>query len=70
MGRCLRLLTRRATSFRVLRLTARCLALACVFALASCATKDREHLVRISVPDQKMLVFSKGVEIARYDVST
>ncbi len=52
------------------RLTVRCLALAFAFALASCATKDRDHLVRISVPDQKMLVFSKGVEVARYDVST
>ena len=50
--------------------TARGLILAFAFALASCATKDREHLVRISVPDQKMLVFNKGVEIARYDVST
>ena len=51
--------------------TARCLLLlACAFTLASCATKDREHFVRISVPDQKMLVFRKGVEIARYDVST
>ena len=52
------------------KVTARCLLLACAFALASCATKDRDHLVRISVPDQKMLVFQKGVEIARYDVST
>ena len=26
--------------------------------------------MRISVPDQKMLVFHKGVEVARYDVST
>lgn len=50
--------------------TARCLLAACAFALASCATKDRDHLVRVSVPDQKMLVFCKGLEIARYDVST
>lgn len=27
-------------------------------------------MIRISVPDQKMLVFNRGVEIARYDVST
>ncbi len=26
--------------------------------------------MRVSVPDQKMIVFKKGVEIARYDVST
>jgi hypothetical protein len=48
----------------------RCLPVACALGLASCAHKDRDHLVRISVPDQKMLVFEKGVEIARYDVST
>ena len=54
----------------MIKFTVRFLLLAFAFALASCATKDREHLVRISVPDQKMLVFKKGVEIARYDVST
>ena len=54
----------------MIQFTARCLLLTFVFALASCATKDRDHLVRVSVPDQKMLVFCRGVEIARYDVST
>ena len=53
-----------------MKFAARCLLLAFAFALASCASKDREHLVRVSVPDQKMLVFRKGVEVARYDVST
>lgn len=38
--------------------------------LASCATTKSRHLVRISVPDQKMLVFENGAEVARYDVST
>lgn len=38
--------------------------------LSSCATKDRDHTVRISVPDQKMAVYEHGTEIARYDVST
>ncbi|HEY3899350.1 MAG TPA: L,D-transpeptidase [Chthoniobacter sp.] len=38
--------------------------------LGSCAHPPSPHLIRISVPDQKMLVFEKGVEIARYDVST
>lgn len=38
--------------------------------LASCATKPSPHLIRVSVPDQKMLVFTNGVEVARYDVST
>ncbi len=52
------------------QLTARCLVLAFAFTLAACATKDRDHVARVSVPDQKMLVFKKGVEIARYDVST
>jgi len=54
----------------VLKLTARLLVLASGFALASCATRDRDHFVRVSVADQKMLVFRKGVEVARYDVST
>ena len=66
----LRLSARRATACGVLPYIARGLVIAFAFALASCATKDRDHLVRISVPDQKMLVFNKGVEIARYDVST
>ncbi len=54
----------------VLKLIFRGLLIALALGLASCAHKDRDHLVRISVPDQKMLVFEKGVEIARYDVST
>ena len=43
-------------------------AIAC--GLGSCVSPPSPHLIRISVPDQKMLVFEKGVEIARYDVST
>ncbi|MDR3402615.1 MAG: L,D-transpeptidase [Chthoniobacter sp.] len=46
------------------------LAAAIAFGFASCAIAPSPHLIRISVPDQKMLVFEKGVEIARYDVST
>jgi hypothetical protein len=46
------------------------LAAAIAYGLASCAHKPNPHLIRISVPDQKMLVFENGVEIARYDVST
>ena len=38
--------------------------------LTGCATKDRVHTVRVSVPEQKMAVYKRGVEIARYDVST
>ena len=52
------------------KLSDRILVLALALALSSCAVTDTEHLVRVSVPDQKMLVFQKGVEIARYDVST
>ena len=37
--------------------------------LASCA-KDRTHTMRISVADQKLVVFKKGVPIAAYGVST
>ena len=40
----------------------------CVF--TSCAQKDRIHTVRISVADQKMIVFKKEQPIATYDVST
>ncbi len=46
------------------------LLVASVLSLASCVQTPSPHLIRISVPDQKMLVFEKGVEIARYDVST
>ena len=46
------------------------LLVAVAFGLASCAPTPSPHLIRISVPDQKMLVFEQGVEIARYDVST
>ena len=38
--------------------------------LAGCATKDRVHTMRVSVPDQKIAVYKHGLEIARYDVST
>ena len=38
--------------------------------LGGCATKDRVHTMRVSVPDQKIAVYKHGVEIARYDVST
>jgi hypothetical protein len=54
----------------VLKFFVRCLPVACAFVLASCATKPSRHLIRVSVPDQKMLVFEQGVEIARYDCST
>src|SRR5215212_1005145 len=37
--------------------------------LASCA-KDTRHAMRISVAEQKMAVYDRGVEIARFDVST
>ncbi|MEY5026651.1 MAG: hypothetical protein RLZZ244_2179 [Verrucomicrobiota bacterium] len=32
--------------------------------------RDRDHLLRVSVPDQKMAVYRRGVEIARFPVST
>jgi hypothetical protein len=43
---------------------------ACAILLASCAQEDRTSLIRVSVPDQKMLVFKKGVHVATYDCST
>lgn len=54
----------------MLKTIARGLPLALALGLASCATKPSPHLLKISVPDQKMLVFEHGTEIARYDVST
>jgi hypothetical protein len=44
--------------------------IAATFALSSCATKDRDHRIVISVPDQQMRVFFKGTPIAEYPVST
>lgn len=41
-----------------------------VCVLTSCAQKDRIHTVRVSVADQRMVVFKKDVPIAEYDVST
>lgn len=43
---------------------------ACSAILAGCAQKDTLHTIRISVPDQKMVVLRKGAPIASYDVST
>lgn len=45
-------------------------ALALAGLLAGCATKDRVHTMKVSVPQQQMVVYKRGVEIARYDVST
>ncbi|HYR57656.1 MAG TPA: L,D-transpeptidase family protein [Chthoniobacteraceae bacterium] len=41
-----------------------------VLALASCAHRDRETLVRVSVPNQKLMVFKSGIQVAMYDCST
>jgi hypothetical protein len=54
----------------VLKIQTRILFYALAVSLAGCATRDAEHFVRISIPEQKMMVLDKGVEIARYDVST
>ena len=40
-----------------------------VLAFVGCG-KDRVHVLRVSVPDQRMAVYKKGVEIARYTIST
>jgi hypothetical protein len=37
--------------------------------LSGCA-KDRDHVIRVSVADQRMFVFDKGAHIATYPVST
>ena len=38
--------------------------------LGACATRDTIHTVKVSVADEKMVVYRKGVEIASYPVST
>jgi len=52
---------------RIIRLL---MALSFAFLLGSCVTRDREHKVVISVPEQKMLVLKEGAPIAEYPVST
>jgi lipoprotein-anchoring transpeptidase ErfK/SrfK len=41
-----------------------------VLGFASCAHKDTDHHVVVSVPDQRMIVYTRGHETARYPVST
>jgi hypothetical protein len=41
-----------------------------LFGFASCAVRDREHRIVISVPDQKMVVLHNNAPIAEYPVST
>ena len=38
--------------------------------VTSCATKDREHRVVVSVPEQRMMVYKNNRLIAEYPVST
>jgi lipoprotein-anchoring transpeptidase ErfK/SrfK len=38
--------------------------------LGSCATRDNVHTVKVSVADEKMIVYRHGVPIATYPVST
>jgi hypothetical protein len=46
------------------------LALPIALVLSSCAQHDRDTMVRVSVPNQKMIVFKKNVQVAMYDCST
>jgi lipoprotein-anchoring transpeptidase ErfK/SrfK len=39
-------------------------------ALGSCATRDNVHTVKVSVADEKMIVYRHGIPIATYPVST
>jgi hypothetical protein len=43
---------------------------ALLIAFASCARKDTESLVRVSVPSQKLIVFKHNEQVAIYDCST
>lgn len=44
------------------------LSLALLF--GACATRDNIHTIKVSVADEKMIVYRKGVQIATYPVST
>ena len=46
------------------------LLLALLFGCVSCAVRDREHRIVISVPDQKMIVLKNDAPIAEFPVST
>ena len=46
------------------------LLLSILFLFGACATRDTIHTVKVSVADEKMVVYRKGVEIASYPVST
>ena len=46
-----------------------CILLLLPLFLAACA-KDRIHVLRVSVPEQRMALYAKGVEIRRYSIST
>jgi lipoprotein-anchoring transpeptidase ErfK/SrfK len=48
----------------------RLLLLAFVFVFASCARRDSDTVVKVSVPNQKLIVFKRGVEVAKFDCST
>jgi hypothetical protein len=48
----------------------RLLLIALTLALASCVQHDTQTLVRVSVPNQKLIVFKQGVQVAMYDCST
>ena len=39
-------------------------------ALGACATRDNVHTVKVSVADEKMIVYRHGIPIATYPVST
>jgi len=49
---------------------ARLLLIPLLFAFASCAQRDRDTLVKVSVTNQKMIVFKRGVQVAMFDCST
>ena len=38
--------------------------------LPGCATRDRDHRILVSVPDQQMVVLHNGDPVARYPIST
>ncbi len=43
---------------------------ACITGLLTSCSVDRTHVLRVSIPEQRIALYKKGAEVARFDVST
>jgi len=70
MSRNFRILSK-LSLLRIRRVGHAALLLPAILLLSHCASdKDRDHVLRISVPEQKLALYKKGVKIREYPVST